>query len=151
MKSILPFLALSLLALFRAAAAPNPIESELIPPDFLFAQREALGLNETQLRDIQATVQDVQPKFAALKGQLEERMKAFQEALHQAQPDITQAEDKLRAMLAQENEMKVLQVHLLLTLRSKLTPEQLEKARQLRAQSNPTASDPNDALRQRLT
>ncbi|MDR3406741.1 MAG: hypothetical protein P4L99_29920 [Chthoniobacter sp.] len=154
MKTILPFLALTLLALFRATAAPNPIEGELLPPDFLMAQHEALGLSETQLHEIQATVQEVQPKFESLKGQLEGRMKDFQETLHQPKPDIAQAEEKLRAVLSQENEMKLLQVHLMLTLRSKLTPEQVEKARQLRLQSpssgSPAASDPNAELRQRL-
>jgi hypothetical protein len=116
------------------------------------AQREALGLNENQLQDIQAIMQDVQPKFENLKGQLETRAKAFQEALHQAKPDIAQTEEKLRTMLTQENEMKVLQIHLMLDLRSKLTPEQLDKARQLRAQMQQQAgaNDPRQGLPERM-
>src|SRR5258708_4014650 len=104
MKTTLLLVATSLLAFLHTTTAQNPMESELFPPDFLFAQREALGLNESQLQDIQAIVQDVQPKFETLKGQLEERAKAFQEALHQAKPDIALTEEKLRKMLAQENE-----------------------------------------------
>ena len=135
--SLLAFLA------HHAFAAPIPIESELFPPDFLFAQRDALGLSETQLQDFQAIVQDVQPKFEALKGQLEERAKAFQEILHQPKPEIAQVEEKLRNKLAQENEMKVLQVRLMLDLRSKLTTEQVDKARQLRPQQPPAAPRSN--------
>jgi Spy/CpxP family protein refolding chaperone len=152
MKIPIHLLALLSFALLPASFAENPLESELFPPDFLFSQREALGLNETQLQDIQAIVQDVQPKFEALKGQLEERSKAFRDALHQAKPDLAQTEDKLRTMLTQENEMKVLQIHLMLTLRSKLTPEQVDKARQLRQQAQPQAAgaDPRQGLPERL-
>jgi len=152
MKTALSLLTAALLAVLHSASAENPLESELFPPDFLLNQRETLGLNESQLQDIQAIVQDVQPKFENLKGQLEDRAKAFQEALHQAKPDVALTEDKLRAMLTQENEMKLLQVHLMLTLRSKLTPEQVDKARQLRAQmpQQAAANDPREGLPERL-
>ena len=154
------------LTLLHASAAPNPVESELFPPDFLFSQHEALGLNETQIQDMQATVRDAAPKFESMKSQLEERAKAFQDAIHQDKPDITQADDKLHSMLLQENEMKQLQMHVMLTLRSKLTPDQVAKARALRAQStsggsapgasasSPSSSsanpDPTNGLRERL-
>jgi Spy/CpxP family protein refolding chaperone len=152
MKTTACLLTFCAFALLRATAAPNPIESEFFPPDFLFSQHEALGLNETQIKDLQAIVQDVQPKFESLKGQLEERVKTLQDALHQPNPDIPKTEEKLRAMLSQENEMKALQLHLLLTLRGKLTPEQVDKARQLRAQtaSTSTSGDPTNGLRERL-
>jgi Spy/CpxP family protein refolding chaperone len=149
MKTPLRLLAILVLACAPAIAEPNPIEGELFPPDFLFSQREALGLSDTQIQDLQAIVQDVQPKFESLKSQLEERGKAFQEALHQPKPDIDQTEEKLRAMLTQENQMKLLQVRLMLTLRSKLTPEQVEKARQLRPHSV-ASGNPNAGLAQRL-
>jgi hypothetical protein len=151
MKSILPLVAAALLALLSTSSAQNPTEADLFPPDFLMAQREALGLNDTQLQDIQALIQDVQPKFEALKGPLEERAKAFQEAMHQPKPDIAQVEQKLRGLLAQENEMKVLQVRLMLSVRSKLTAEQIDKARQLRQQTAQAAgNDPHDGMAQRM-
>jgi hypothetical protein len=56
----------------------------------------------------------------------------------------------MRAMLAQETEMKLLQMRLMLSLRNKLTPEQVEKARQLRPQSPVASSNPADGLRERL-
>ncbi len=152
MKTILSLLSAALLVFLPSAPAQNPLEGELFPPDFLMAQREALGLNESQVQDIQAIVQEMQPKFESLKGQFEERTKAFQEALHQAKPEIATAEEKLRAMLTQENEMKLLQVHLMLSLRSKLTPEQVDKARQLRTQAlqQGAANDPRQGMAERL-
>jgi len=134
------------LTLLHASAAPNPVESELFPPDFLFSQHEALGLNETQIQDMQATVRDAAPKFESMKSQLEERAKAFQDAIHQDKPDITQADDKLHSMLLQENEMKQLQMHVMLTLRSKLTPDQVAKARALRAQATSSSSTPGASV-----
>jgi hypothetical protein len=149
MKTNLLLITATLLAFLRTAAAQNPIENELFPPDFLMSQRETLGLKEDQLRDIQAMVQDVQPKFETLKGQLEQRAKAFEEALRQAKPDITQTEEKLRAMLGQENEMKLLQMRFMLELRGKLTAEQVDKARELRQQGK-AGNNPGDGLPQRL-
>jgi Spy/CpxP family protein refolding chaperone len=153
MKTTLLPITIALVAFLHTAAAQNPIENELFPPDFLMAQREALGLNENQLQDIQAIVQDVQPKFETLRGQLEERVKAFQEVLHQPKPDVGQVEEKLRSMLTQENEMKLLQVRLMLDLRSKLATEQVDKARQLLRQQQLTsaaANDPRQGLPERL-
>jgi Spy/CpxP family protein refolding chaperone len=148
MKTTIQLFAILALAFVRASAAPNPIEAEFFPPDFLISQREALGLNESQFHDIQAIMQEAPAKFETLKSQLEERVRAFQEALHQAKPDVAQTEEKLRAMLAQENEMKLAQFRLMLSLRNTLTPEQLEKARQLRPQ--PQAGGGPDGLPQRL-
>ena len=148
MKAILLSAIAALLIGINTATAQNPIDTELFPPDFLMAQRESLGLNETQLQDLQSIVQDVQPKFQALKEQLENRATAFREILHQANPDSAQVEEKLRALLANENEMKLLQVRLMLSLRNKLTPEQVEKARQLRKQQPQSAL--KEGLQERL-
>jgi Spy/CpxP family protein refolding chaperone len=153
MKTVLCFVAILNLVCARVLAEPvaenaNPFEMELFPPEFLISQHEALGLTETQLQDLQAVMQDTQPKFESLKGELEERAKALKDALHQTKPDIAQTEEKLRTMLSKENEMKLLQVHLMLTLRDKLTPEQVEKARQLRPHFNNAGA--TDDLRKRL-
>jgi Spy/CpxP family protein refolding chaperone len=153
LKRILLLAASALLVLPYRAAADIPIESELFPPDFLLREREALGLSETQAQEIQKIVEDVQPRFESLKGQLEDKAKAFRDVLHQPQPEVAQAQEKLRAMLGQENEMKLLQVTLMLTLRNKLTAEQVEKARQLRAQeprANTAGKDPREGLPERL-
>jgi len=98
---------------------------------------------------MQALVQEVQPKYENLLGQLGQRTAAFQENLHTVKPDVAEAEEKLRAVLAPENEMKILQVRLMVNLRNKLTPEQVEKARQLRPQYA-ASSKPTDGLPQRL-
>jgi Spy/CpxP family protein refolding chaperone len=155
MKTILCLLALLAFVCPGRPAEPthdkdkdNPIEQEFFPPEFLLAQREALGLSDTQLHDLQAVIQDAQPKFENLKGQLEERVKALKEVLRQPKPDISQTEEKLRTMLTQENEVKVFQMRLLLTLRNTLTPEQVEKAQQLRQHFN--GANPTEGLAERL-
>lgn len=125
------------LLLFAVAAAPvhaagDGLEAELFPPEFLFAQREALGLSEAQLKAMESAMQDARDEFEKLKAKLDERAKALQEVLHQPKPDVKQAEEKLRALLAQEAEVKTLHMLTMLKVRGQLTPEQLEKARKLR-------------------
>ena len=135
MKRFLPLLALIALYLAPMKAAAQELDAEIFPPEFLFAQREALGLSDAQLQAMDAAMQAVRGDFEKLKGQLDERAKALQEVLHQPQPGAKQAEEKLRALLAQESEVKLLHMLTMLKVRSQLTPEQLEKARQLHSQA----------------
>jgi hypothetical protein len=151
MKTLVRLFFLLTAAMLNAAAAQNPIEAELFPPDFLLNQRESLGLTEDQLHAIQSIVGDAQPKFEALKGKLEQRVADLSEALRLPKPEVAQTEEKLRALLTDENEMKLLQLRLMLTLRNSLTLEQVTKARELRRQAPPGASgDPREGLAERL-
>ena len=155
MKNHLCLSALFAITLLRATAAePNPVEASMFPPEFLFSQREALGLDETQLKTMQAVIQDVQPKFEKHKTEMQEKAAALQEALRQAKPDLDQTEEKLRAVLAQEAELKTLQLRTMLALRNTLTEAQIDKARQLRQQmassQTPGNGDPRMGLPERL-
>ncbi len=134
MKRFFPLLALLCLCLAPAAIAAEALDAELFPPEFLIAQRDAIGLTDTQLQAMDATMQAARGDFEKLKAQLDERARALQEVLHQSQPDAKQAEEKLRALLAEENEVKLLHMLTMIKLRSQLTPEQLEKARSLHSQ-----------------
>jgi hypothetical protein len=161
MKRTIHLIAALAFALLRTASAQSPIEAEMLPPDFLISQREALGLEESQVQAIQAVIQEVGPQFEKHKQVLEERTRAVQEALHQPKQDIDQTMEKVRALVTQENEMKLLQMRTMLTLRSKLTPEQLEKARPMRmhqmqqmmaarAAGGPGGGNPGGEAHQRL-
>jgi len=134
------------------AQAQNPVESQLFPPDFLLSQREAIGLSVDQLQQLQSIVKDIQPKFEALKSKMEPESAALREALGQTKPDAAETEGKLKALLADENEMKLLQLRLMLAIRNNLTPEQLEKARELKkqAQRKPEGADTRQAMMEHL-
>jgi Spy/CpxP family protein refolding chaperone len=152
MKSHLCLSAIFAMTLLRAAAEPNPVEATMFPPEFLFSQREALGLDETQLQALKAVVEDAQPRFEALKGPMQEKSTALQAALQQAKPDLDQTVEKLREVLKQEAEIKTLQLRTMLALRNSLTEAQFEKARQLKQQMMQAAgnNDPHMGLPERL-
>ena len=151
MKTIVRLFVVLAATMLNASEAENPIEAELFPADFLLAQREPLGLTEEQLRAVQSAVGEVKPRFEELRGKLDGRVADLREALSLPKPEAAQAEEKLRILLADENEMKLLQLRLMLTLRDHLTPEQVTKARELRRQALPKAPpEAADAVRQRI-
>jgi Spy/CpxP family protein refolding chaperone len=149
MKKLFAFFAVLGLWLARAAAAPEGLEAEIFPPEFLNAHREAIGLSEAQIQAIGATVQEAEASFQQHKSQLDDRAKALQEVLRQPQPEAAQAEEKLRALLAQENEIKVAHLRIMLKVRSQLTAEQLTKARAVRDQLVAQAASESE-VRERL-
>ena len=134
------------------AKAQNPVESQLFPPDFLISQRDALGLSDDQLQQLQSIVKEVQPKYEALKSKMEPEAAALRDALGQTKPDAADAEGKLRTLLTDENEMKLLQLRLMLSLRDNLTTEQVDKARELRkkVQAKNSAGDMKQVLMEHL-
>jgi len=157
MKTAAAFALCFTLALLSSAFGLNPIESELFPPEFLAAQHEALGLSEAQIKTLQAVVGEVGPQFDGEKSKLEGQMAALEAELKKEKIDGGAVEEKLRAMLQKETEMKMLQFHTLIKLREMLTPEQVAKARQLRQQApakggaaSVVPRDPKDGLIERL-
>lgn len=133
---LIPALLLSLcLAIAGPLAFADGLEAELFPPEFLFSQREAIGLSTAQLDSMEAVLKASQNEFEHRKAALDERAKALQAELHQANPDPAKAEEKLRALLAQESEVKLLHMLTMLKVRALLTPDQLAKTRQLYAET----------------
>lgn len=155
MKSSFRFLLIPAAAAILSVApgrAENPVESQLFPPDFLLSQREAIGLSVDQLQNLQSIVKEMQPKYEALKSKMEPEAAALRAALGQTKPDLADTEAKLKALLADENEMKLLQLRLMLSLRNNLTAEQVEKARELKKQvsGKPEAADTRQAMMEHL-
>lgn len=131
MKTILAlFVSLSLLC--GAAPASEAVDAELFPAEFLFKQRDTLGISDPQIQAIGGIMQQAKPLFDEGKRQLDEAMGVLQKILRIDRPDGTEAEEKMRAVLDCEGEIKMLQLRTLLAVRAELTPEQLVKARQLR-------------------
>ncbi|MGB8168475.1 MAG: periplasmic heavy metal sensor [Chthoniobacteraceae bacterium] len=125
---------LSLISLFSGTlrAAGEALDSELFPAEFLSAQREALGLSEAQLQAIDELMGSAKSAFEENKRQLDEAARALQTLLKEDQPDPDKADEKLRAVLDHEGDIKLLHMNTLLAVRHVLTPAQLAKARQLR-------------------
>lgn len=117
-----------------AFAATDAVDAELFPAEFLYKQREAIGVTDDQIRAIGEIMKQYQPVFTEAKRQLDEAVAAMQKLLRIDQPDEAQTEEKMHAVLDCEGEIKMLQLRMLLAIRGELSAEQLGKARQLRDQ-----------------
>ena len=134
MKRFLALFILCHLICGRVGSRAAGLDDELFPAEFLAAQREALALTEAQLQTIDGLMQGAKTAFDEDKRLLEEAAKALQTLLKQDQPDDVQVDEKMRAVLDLEGDIKMLHLHTLLAVRRELSPAQLAKARQLRDQ-----------------
>jgi hypothetical protein len=120
--------------LLSGAAASDAVDAELFPAEFLYKYREKIGITEDQLKVIAGIMREAQPAFDEGKRQLEEAASALQKILREDRPNDDEADEKMRALLDCEGEIKMHQLRTLLAVRAQLKPEQLAKARELRDQ-----------------
>lgn len=129
---------LALIALFSLVPASiragEALDAELFPAEFLSAQREALGLSEAQLQGIDELMRAAKTAFDEGKRKLDEAALTLQTLLKEDQPDPDKADEKMRAVLDHEGDLKMLHLQTLLAVRRQLTPAQLAKAREIRDQ-----------------
>ena len=109
----------------------DPFKGKLFPPNVILEHREALGLTREQFTAIRQAVVEVQANVAEHEWDL---AAAYQEVL--AELDRSPIDDQrvlelVGQALAAENEVKKLQVGMLLKLRTLLTDEQMETLREL--------------------
>lgn len=130
-----------------ASAAPNPIESELFPPEFLQANAAVLEISETQMNEVKEIMTGAQPRFESFRSDMESRMIALRDALQKETPDAAAVEEKLRAVVGLEADVKALQMRTMLAVRAKLNATQVSKARELRQKQ---LSAQGDTTRDRL-
>src|SRR5687767_6267057 len=108
MKKLAALFALLSLAVARVGVAAEGLDAELLPPEFLFTQRDALGLSDAQLQAIKEAMERARGDFEKHKAQVDERAHALKEILRQPDPDVAQVEEKLRALLIKETDVKLL-------------------------------------------
>ncbi|MGQ0635571.1 MAG: Spy/CpxP family protein refolding chaperone [Planctomycetaceae bacterium] len=147
------FLAASgaLASLVVASESKDYLSPEIFPLEFLLIHREALGLSDKQVDEVEAICEKARPQLALLGSQLEQRVIGVRDAMQAAEPDLAVFEKRVREALAVETEYKVLEGKTLYALRMKLTPEQIIKAREIRQQFPATGElNPKAAIVARL-
>jgi Spy/CpxP family protein refolding chaperone len=117
----------------HAQARQEPLNEIMIPPFLLFEHADEIGLDATQKEFVESKVKDMQEKFPDLQKGLQQEVQALSELLHQEHPDAQKAEAQLDKVLDREREIKKAQLSLALAIQEKLTPDQLKKARELKA------------------
>jgi hypothetical protein len=138
LRSVLPILCLTAAAALPAAAQqPASIQHGvlILPPDFYHKHREAIGISEDQLREMQRIAEESSRPAKDMEAEMRKRTEALHEAIarHPANPD--EAAQRLRQVLEVENQFKAMQLHAKLAMRNVLNAEQMEKLKHLVAKS----------------
>lgn len=102
-----------------------------LPPDFYHDHREALGLSEEQLREMQQIADATHKESADLTKAVGERTQALHEVMAKHPADADLAATKLSELLVTESEVKTAQLRARLAIRNVLNAEQFMKLGQI--------------------
>ncbi len=114
-----------------AQPRPDPMAENLIPPQLIMQHADDLGLDAGQKEFLQARMAKAQERFPELQKRLEHEVGAMGEMVSQEHPDEQKTLGQLDKVLDCEREIKHEQIALMLSIRNRLRPEQLAKAREL--------------------
>jgi Spy/CpxP family protein refolding chaperone len=119
---------------FAQQPPPNddPIGRQLFPPEMVMGHQEELGLQEKQRTAIRSEVHKVQSRFVDLQWQLSEDTEKMASLLRSTPIDEAKVLEQADKVMAQEREVKKMQLSLLVRIRNLLTPEQIAKLQEIR-------------------
>lgn len=100
-------------------------KGKLFAPNVILEHQEALDLSKEQFTAIRAAVVEVQASVAEHEWDLREAYQRIMSDLDDAPVDEKQVLENVQAALLAENEVKKLQVAMLVRLRNLLTDEQM--------------------------
>ena len=122
-------LSLILLTSVASAQGPgpqkDPFKGKLFAPNVILQHQDELGLSKEQFSAIRAAVVEVQGAVAEHEWDLREAYMQAMEDLDESPVDERKVLESIQAALLAENEVKKLQVGLLIRLRNLLTDEQM--------------------------
>lgn len=107
------------------AQAQDPFQQHVYPPELVMEHQSILNLTDQQSEDLIQEVQDKQAAFTGLNWKLRKEMDALVEIIKQAQPKEDLASAQMQKVLKLENEIKLLQIQLMVRIKNILTAEQM--------------------------
>ena len=120
---------LTCLAMPLAASAQGQdrdvFKGKLFPPNVILEHQDALGLTKEQFTAIRAAVVEVQGNVAEHEWDLREAYQRVMNDLDESPVDEDKVMENVDKALLAENEVKKLQVAMLIKLRNLLTDEQM--------------------------
>ena len=134
-KTFLPLATICLILGASLAMAQGPgkqkdvFKGKLFPPNVILENQDELGLSKEQFTAIRAAVVEVQSNVAEHEWDLREAYRSVLDELDKQPIDEDEVLSKVEAALRAENEVKKLQVTMLIKLRNLLTDEQAEYLR----------------------
>lgn len=129
-KSALMFLCLTLMSstgFARGLGGKGDVfKGKLFPPNIIMENREALGLTKKQFTAIRAIVVEVRTNVAEHEWDMQDAYRRVLSKLDETPVDEGQVLENVRAVLKAENQVKLMQITMLIKLRNLLTVEQVE-------------------------
>ncbi len=110
----------------------DPIGRQLFPPEMVMGHQEELGLQEKQRAAIRSEVHKVQSRFVDMQWQLSEDAEKMANLLRATPIDEAKVLEQADKVMAQEREVKKMQLSLLVRIKNLLTPEQIAKLHEIR-------------------
>ena len=103
----------------------DPFKGKLFAPNVILEHRDELGLSKQQFTDIRLAVVDVQANVAEFEWDVAEAYQQLMAELDKSPIDEAVVLEHVGAALVAENEVKKLQVAMLVRLKNLLTEEQI--------------------------
>lgn len=139
MKLLLPVFGIALVLLTSGAWAQgmgqperDVFKGKLFPPNVILEHQDELALSRDQFAAIRTAVVEVQSSVAEHEWDMREAYQQVMARLDDAAIDEDAVLQNIDAVLKAENEVKKLQVRMLIKLRNLLTEEQVEYLRSVR-------------------
>ena len=108
------------------SAKKDVFKGKLFAPNIILEHQDELGLTKEQFTAIRAAVVEVQANVAGYEWDLREAYMQTLASLDESPVDEDKVLQSVEAALLAENEVKKLQVRMLIKLRNLLTDEQIE-------------------------
>lgn len=104
--------------------AGDPLARFLYPPELVMAHQEAIGLTDKQRSAIQDAVKDAQGRVVDIQFKMSAEMEKLQHLLQIFTPDEPKVLDEVNRVLTLERDMKLVQMTLMVRIKSQLTERQ---------------------------
>jgi len=113
-------------ALAQGQGAPKDVfKGKLFPPNIILEHQDQLNLSKDQFTAIRAAVVEVQANVAEHEWDMREAYQRAMTDLDESPVDEDQVLESIDAVLQAENQVKKLQMTMLIRLRNLLTDEQM--------------------------
>jgi Spy/CpxP family protein refolding chaperone len=116
------------LASAGAAESTRDLLEQMIPPERVLAQAQALGLDTKQRQSLERIQADLSPRQAPLLRQMHQERDALVALLKQEKPDEAAVVARFEALNAVETELKRLRLRMTIAVKKVLTAPQQAKA-----------------------
>jgi Spy/CpxP family protein refolding chaperone len=125
---------LALAPVVVAQDGEDTLHRHLFAPEFIADHQHLIGLTDDQFRQLKDHVAAVTGESLEVKRGMAERMERLEALLSEERVDVDAAVAAAERLLAAEQEMKLLHLRTMISIKNILNGEQQDKLRQIREQ-----------------